>query len=335
MKTTSQPFALAMLFLAALLWGVSIPVMKALGVEQALLFPGAGSLSASLASLTVRFGAAALAVALLARLHPADFTRRELGQGAILGLITAVSMFLQVDGLNYTTANRAGFLIALYCVLVPVLSFALGQRRFTLILAGCCALVLLGLGILTDVSPSDFRLGRGEWENLGAALLFAVQILWVSRLKPGTFNPDRVTAALCFTVALACALALAVRSPGLETLAAIHASPRALALTLFLALLGTAAPFVAMNRFQPRVDPVAAGFLYCIEPLATALGALVLPELLVRVPALYQNEPITLRIAAGGAFILAANLLLLRDEAVETDTDPNARKNEPTRSPSE
>jgi drug/metabolite transporter (DMT)-like permease len=314
MKAPSQPIALAMLFLAALLWGVSIPIMKALGAEQNHLYPGAGSLSASLASLTVRFGAAGLAVVLLARLRPADFTRREIVQGILLGLITAASMFLQVDGLNYTSANRAGFLIALYCVLVPVLAWALGRRRFTVLLAACCVLVLVGLGILTDINPADFRLGRGEWENIGAAFLFAVQILLVSRLMPGTFHPDRITAVLCLTVAVSCAAVLAFLDPGLETISAIHASPRALALTAFLALLGTAAPFVAMNRFQPRVDPVSAGFLYCIEPLATALGALVLPELLVRDPALYPNEPLTLHVCIGGAFILAANLLLLRDK---------------------
>jgi drug/metabolite transporter (DMT)-like permease len=263
----------------------------------------------------MRFGTAGLAVVLLARLNPFAFTRRELGQGGILGLITAASMFLQVDGLNYTSANRAGFLIALYCVLVPVFAWALGRRRFTVLLFACCALVVVGLGILCGVTPSDFSLGRGEWENLGAAALFAVQILWVSRLAPGTFHPDRVTAVLCLTVAVSCIAVLAVQSPGLETLARIHASPRALALTAFLALLGTAAPFVAMNRFQPRVDPVAAGFLYCIEPLATAAGALFLPGLLVRDPSLYPNEPLTLRVCAGGACILAANLLLLRDKS--------------------
>jgi hypothetical protein len=45
-----------MLFLAAALWGLCIPIMKALGTEQTLLFPDAGSFSSSLASLALRFG---------------------------------------------------------------------------------------------------------------------------------------------------------------------------------------------------------------------------------------------------------------------------------------
>jgi drug/metabolite transporter (DMT)-like permease len=303
-----------MLFLAAAFWGVCIPVMKALSTEQSLLFPEAGSLPASLASLCMRFALAGLAVAAAVRIAPRRLTRHELKHGVILGAITAASMFLQVDGLNYTSASTAGFLIALYCVLVPVLSWAFGWRRFTGILLACCALVLVGLGVLTGVTPEALGLGRGEWENLGAALLFAVQILWVARLPPGAFDPDRLTVVLCLTVAGLCALLLAAQRPGLETLLRIHASPRAFLITLFLALLGTAAPFVIMNRFQPRVDAVIAGFVYCIEPVATACGALFLPELLARAPSLYPNEPLTARVCLGGAFILAANLLLSRDK---------------------
>ena len=273
-----------MLLLAAAFWGLCIPVMKALGAEQSLLHAGTGSLAASLASLTVRFGVAGAAVLLLARVSPRRITFPELRQGLALGAITAVSMFLQVDGLNYTSASTAGFLIALYCVLVPVFAWAMGKRRFTPLLLLCCALVVAGLAILTGLTPGELRLGRGEWENIGAAALFAVQILWVSRPRPGSLDPDRVTAVLCLSVAAFCALALACQPPGLGTLPRIHASALAAGLTLFLALMGTALPFFAMNRFQPRVDPVVAGFIYCFEPIATALGALFLPEMLVRDP---------------------------------------------------
>lgn len=312
--TRSPLLPVALLFLAALFWGLCIPVMKALGVEQSHLFPEAGSLPSSLASLAARFGLAGLSVALLARTAPSAFTRFELRHGLGIGLVTTASMFLQVDGLSYTSASTAGFLIALYCVIVPLLAWMVGLRRFTALLFACCLLVLLGLGILTGVSADAIRLGRGEWENLGAAALFAVQILWIGRLPAASFNPMRLTAVLCLSVSAASLLLLAFQGPGLATLERIHASPRAAVITVFLALLGTAAPFLIMNRWQPRVDPVLAGFIYCFEPIASALGALFLPEMLVRAAELYPNEPLTLRVWLGGCFILAANLLLLRDK---------------------
>ena len=302
-----------MLFGASCLWGVCIPIMKALGTEQHILAPQAGSLGGSAASLAARFGIAALVVPLLTRQSLAGIRPEEWKHGTILGGFTAVSMFLQVDGLNYTNASTAGFLIALYCVLVPLFAWTAGKRRMTPVLFACCALVVAGMAALTGFDPRTLSLGRGEWENLGAACLFAGQILWVDRVPRDRVEPSRLTFVLCASVSLACLAALAFLPGGLPALIQAHASARAAWLTLFLALLGTAAPFLIMNRFQSLVGPVAAGFIYCIEPLTAALGAFFLPELLVRDPALYGNEAVTLRLAVGGLLILAANLLLLRD----------------------
>jgi drug/metabolite transporter (DMT)-like permease len=126
-------------------------------------------------------------------------------------------------------------------------------------------------------------------------------------------------------VALACAACLPFL-PGAASLPLrLHASPRAFALECALALLGTALPFALMNRFQAKVGAVAAGFIYCCEPLATAAGAFWLPELLVSHPSLYPNETPSLRLAAGGALILAANLALLRDRPGAAPKEPNPK----------
>ena len=304
---------LAMLLSAAVLWGLCIPVMKALGAEQRALVPELGTITSSLGSLAARFGLAAAAISLLARRSPLRITLFEWRQGLVLGLVTAASMLLQVDGLNYTGASTAGFLIAMYAVLVPVFAWLTGLRKMTPLLLICCSLLAMGIAALTGLDPGEFRLGRGEWENLGAACLFAFQILWLSRLKPEAFDPFRLTVVLCMTVATVAFLALACIPHGLENLPSIHASPRAALLTLALALGGTALPFLAMNRYQPRLDPVQAGFIYCFEPLASVCGALFLPQLLVREASLYANETLTRGIFVGGGLILAANLLLLRD----------------------
>jgi drug/metabolite transporter (DMT)-like permease len=304
---------MAMLLAAATLWGLSIPAMKALGVEQALLLPSLGTVASSLGSLCIRFGGAALILAALARKSPFSITALEWREGGIIGLITAVSMLLQVDGLNYTSASTAGFLIALYCVLVPALACGLGMRSWSPPLIGSCLLILIGLAALTGLSFRNLSLGRGEWESLGAACLFSVQILRIGRLKPGTYDPFGTTLVLCVTVSAACLLALAVFPGGIAGLWKIHASPRAALLTAALSAAGTAFPFFAMNRWQPLVDPVPAGFLYCFEPLASVIGAAFLPGLLVRDALAYPNESPALRVILGGALVIAANLLLLLD----------------------
>lgn len=303
-----------MLFLASCLWGVCIPIMKSLGTEQALLAPHAGSLGGTAASLCARFGLAALAVWLWTRCSLFRINAAEWRHGAILAGFTAAGMFLQVDGINFTNASTAGFLIALYCVLTPLFSWLAGQRRMSMVLFLCCLMVLAGMATLTEFDPRTFHLGRGEWENLAAAGLFAGQILWVDRVPREQVDSGRLTLVLCLSVSLVCLVALTFLPGGLPVLVEAHGSTRALAMTLFLAVLGTAAPFLIMNGFQYKVNAVSAGFVYCIEPLIAALGAFFLPELLAR-PGLYANEALTLRLAVGGLFILAANLLLLRDRA--------------------
>jgi drug/metabolite transporter (DMT)-like permease len=296
--------------------------MKALGAEQNLLAPAVGSFASSLATLSARFAMAALAILAFARFSPLRINREEWKHGAVLAGFTAVSMFLQVDGINYTLATTAGFLIALYCVLVPLFTWLAGWRRMTPVLFACCLLVVAGMAALTGIDPRKLSLGRGEWENLGAACLFAGQILWVDRVPAGRVAPERVTFVLLALVALSCATALAFLPGGLAAFPAVHASPRALILTAALALFGTALPFILMNRFQTKVGSVTAGFIYCSEPLVTSLAAFWLPELLVREASLYRNESATPRLLAGGALILAANLLLLRDKQGKGVAEP-------------
>jgi drug/metabolite transporter (DMT)-like permease len=303
-----------MLLLASFCWGISIPVMKALGVEQNALAPHIGSMSGSAASLAVRFGGAVMMISLFARVSPLAIRPIEWMNGGVLGIITAVSMWMQVDGLHYTSASVSGFLIAMYCVFIPIFSWVGGRRGMTPLLILCCLLVIVGMAALTGIDPRSFHLGRGEWESLGAAVLFACQILWVSGIKPGSCEPARLTWALCAAVALCCAASLALLPGGFGALAATHSSVRAGLLTAVLSVFGTALPFLLMNLFQSKVGPITAGFIYCFEPIAAAVGALFLPELLVRAGGSYLNESFSMRLTLGGALILAANLLLLRDK---------------------
>lgn len=307
-----------MLFIAACSWGVAIPIMKVLEGEQNLLAPEVGSITGSIASLAVRFTGAALILMCLSPFSTWRITRTEYFHGLILGLLTAVSMALQLDGLNYTSASTAGFLIAMYCVFIPLFTWAFGRRRMTGILGLCCLLVMAGMAILSDVDPLSFSLGRGEWESLAAAVLFACQILWVDGLTPGTYNPSRLTFVLCATVAVFCCMALAILPGGIPSLSLLHSSVRSWILTAALTVFGTTLPFLIMNHFQSKVGAITAGFIYCFEPITSAGSALFLPLLLGRAGTPYGNESFSMRLMIGGGLVLAANIFLLFDRPKPT-----------------
>ncbi len=313
------------LLLAAIGWGISIPIMKVLNSEQIFLAPNLFAnpensqitLCLAALSLTLRFGFAAFGILLLARIQFSKISFFEWKQGTILGLITAVSMAIQVDGLNYTSASTSGFLIALYSVFIPLWFWISGKRKMTLKLFLACLFVLIGMGILTGFHAQNFSFGRGEWESLSAALLFACQIIWIGSLNPKSYKPNVLTFVLCITVAFFCAFALVSmiilqKDLSFGQILSTQNSSHSIFLTLTLALIGTALPFLMMNRYQNQISSPTAGFLYCVEPIATAIGALFLPELLGRSGSLYINESFSFNLGLGGFFILAANLIVLK-----------------------
>src|ERR1043165_9719072 len=92
--------ALAMLVLGTFYWGLSFPVIKAVGLLHEKLLPTASSWFSTLYTVAPRF---LLAILLMLALRPRDCWRasgREQMQGVILGLFAAAGMLLQNDGLQ-------------------------------------------------------------------------------------------------------------------------------------------------------------------------------------------------------------------------------------------
>ena len=94
--------------------------------------------------------------------------------GICCGLfLTAGSVFQQM-GVVYTTAGKAGFITAMYIVLVPLVGIFLKRKAGWKIWVSV-ALSVVGLYLLS-MKPGDFTLGMGDLYVLLAAAAFAFQI---------------------------------------------------------------------------------------------------------------------------------------------------------------
>lgn len=114
---------------------------------------------------------------------PKTRQERRLFLRAVLLCGTALfgaTMFQQV-GLVYTSVGKAGFITAMYIILVPVFGMFLKYRTGVRIWF-CVAIAVLGLYFLCI--KEGFSVGKGDLMMLGAAMLFAVQILLISRFAP-------------------------------------------------------------------------------------------------------------------------------------------------------
>lgn len=101
--------------------------------------------------------------------------------GLSCGVVLFISSSLQQIGIIYTTAGKAGFITALYIVLVPILGLFLG-RKVRKILWLCVALATIGLYLLCI--KEDFTIGKGDLLVLICAFGFAVHILLIDYFSP-------------------------------------------------------------------------------------------------------------------------------------------------------
>lgn len=300
-----------MLVLATVCWGLSFPVMRAMGLGQQRLLPEVSSWYVSSLCVSIRFALAASIMVVWSARTLRGITRLELWQGLGLGVFGSAGLILQMDGLAYTTASVSAFLTQCYCVIIPIWVACTERRWPSRWVVLSCALVVYGVAILSGLDWRTMRVGRGESETLLASVMFTGQILWLQRLKFTRNNVNHFSVVMFVVMAL-CALAAALVSqhePG-DWLRA-YAPPVYWGFMAILVIFSTIGGYMLMNHWQPRVTATEAGLIYCAEPLFASLSALFLPGWFSQLASIdYPNETWTLNLLLGGGLITLANLLI-------------------------
>jgi drug/metabolite transporter (DMT)-like permease len=305
----SRLLALSGLILACLCWSLSFPLMKAMSAAHTLIWPGSWFISSW--SLAVRFlvSAAVLAagIAVLRGIRELRLTSREWQQALMLGGLTAGGMLLQMDGLSYTQASTSAFLTQFYAVQLPIV-LAVAHRRLPHPLIWLAvAMVVVGSGVLAGVDLRDLRLGRGEWETIGAATLFTGQILVAGHERFASNRPFPMTALALATTGLVLLPLAVATAPALAAFSTIWSSGTMIAIMVVLTLVCTLAGMLLMFACQRFISPVVAGVTYCCEPVFASGMAMILPGVVA--PALgivYLDEHLTWSLVVGGALVLSA-----------------------------
>lgn len=108
-------------------------------------------------------------------------TRTLFTGGICCGIILCVASNLQQQGIKYTTVGKAGFITALYIVLVPLLGLFFHRKVGKLVGAG----VLFAIsGLYFLCIDEHFTIGTGDFLVFLCALVFSVHILTVDHFAP-------------------------------------------------------------------------------------------------------------------------------------------------------
>ncbi|HUR60481.1 MAG TPA: DMT family transporter [Opitutaceae bacterium] len=303
--------ALLMLLVACLFWGLSFPVVKAIGMLHAKLIPGVGTWFSAIYTVAPRF---VIATLLMIAWRPRGFWRftpGELKQGLVMGFFASAGMLFQNDGLQFTAASTSAFLTQFYAILIPLWLAVRHRRNPGAVVWICCVLVLAGVAILGRFDWRTMHFGRGEWETLLCSLFFMGQILWLEKKEFAANRPEKLTLVMFIMQGvLFSAMALATAAtPGAVLVP--WTSPAWLGLTLVLTTLCTIGAYSLMNVWQPKISATEAGLIYCMEPIFGTIMACFLPALFSRWAGIdYPNESATWMLLVGGGLITAANILL-------------------------
>lgn len=196
-------------------------------------------------------------------------SRRDLILGGICcGAAMAVASFFQQKGLETTTPGKAGFITALYIVLVPLAGLALGKRVPRALWLGV-ALAVGGLYCLCVTE--EFSITGGDLYVLVCAFCFTVQILTVDHFTNKVDGVALSCAQFLVMAAVSAAGTLAETPPPLELLGE-YLWP-----VLYVGVFSSGVAYTLQILAQKGSNPAVVSLLMSMESLFAAIaGALIL-----------------------------------------------------------
>ena len=202
------------------------------------------------------------------RVDPKDQRRA----GLLCGFMLFAASSLQQMGLVTTTAGKAGFITALYVVLVPVAAWLLFKKNPGRIIWLGVALAVFALYLLC-MPAGGFSLQSGDLLLLGCAACYTVQILCVDYYAPKVSGVRLARDEFLITGVLSMLIAVFTETITWEGIR------EALIPILYSGIMSGAVGFTLQIIGQRDTDPTIASLLMCLESVFAVLtGAIVLGE---------------------------------------------------------
>ena len=259
-----------LLLLGSVIWGAAFAAQR-MGMDhvQPFTFSGVRMLLAGL----VLIPAAAVAKRKTAgRPAIAEAKKQQRTGGLLCGLFLFAATSLQQAGLVYTSAGKAGFLTALYVVLVPVAGWLLFRKQPGRIIWLSVGLAVAALYLLC-IPSTGFRLEPGDLMVLGCAVCFTGQILCVDHYAPKANGLELARDEFLITGVLS--MTVAVLSEEIHPEGLLEAAVP----ILYTGILSGAVGYTLQIIGQRDVNPTVASLLMCLESVFAVLtGAVLLGE---------------------------------------------------------
>ena len=268
-----------MLFVTAIIWGTAF-VFQRTGMEliEPITFCFARMYLAAAALCLVAFikdkselrnGTSASQT-----MSPEEFKKYKkdtLIGGICCGVCLSGGSFFQQMGIVYTTAGKAGFITAMYMLLVPIIGVIFLRKRVRWL--AWVAVVIGAVGLYLLSIKEGFTVTKGDALVMVCAVCFALHILCCDHFV-AKGHALRISMLQFLTVAvIGTVIAFITETPTWEKIVSATVP------ILFCALLSGALGYTLQMIAQKYTDPTVASLLMSLESVFAALaGALILHE---------------------------------------------------------
>ena len=248
--------------LAAMIWGSAF-VAQSKGAElmPPFAFNTVRSIIATLALLVV---ASIFALVRKEPLFPKEQRKGLLLGGLCCGFVLAVASALQQAGLHDTDPGKAGFITALYIVLVPIAGLFF-QKKAPLTVWIAVAVAAVGLYFLCVDPSQQFSIQQGDLLIIGCAFCFTGHILLIDHFTK-TVDGVRLSLVQFFFVAIFSAIFMFLsEAPDWSVL------PQCAVPLLYTGILSSGVAYTLQIISQKGANPAVISLLLSLESVFAVL----------------------------------------------------------------
>ncbi|HEY6437237.1 MAG TPA: DMT family transporter, partial [Ignavibacteriaceae bacterium] len=219
----------------------------------------------------------------------------------ILALVAVFHLWIQVTGLQYTTASNTGWIIGTAPIFMAVMGLIFYKEKITflglsgILLAGAGLLLLFGKGDITNIG---FLENKGDLLVLGSAFTWGVYST-VNKKISLTYSP-LMTILYLFLMMAVIIIPFNLNSESIDSV--VRLSQTGWGLIFFLGLFCSGIAYVIWAQALRDMESAKVGAFLYLEPLVTVAAA-----------AFFLKEEITLLIVISGLFITIGVFLVNRD----------------------
>lgn len=237
--------------------------------------------------------------------------------GIFCGIALAVASYLQqgglggIDGIEATSPGKAGFITALYILIVPIIGLFF-KKKTPLAFWGCIAIAIVGFYFLCI--DGSLALQSGDALVLASSLCYSVHIILIDHFSEKC-DGIMLSCAQFFTVGIICTVFMLIfEKPDLDSIS------NALFSIVYTGIFSCGVGYTFQVLGQQRTYPAMATLLMSLESVFALVTGIIFD---------FSNNVPSLKEAIGSVLIFASVIAAqMLPQPVKSKTDKNLTENE-------